>query len=81
MATTKSTTKTREEDPELKRIKLVTPEEVCEILGISVSCLRQMRARGEFPEPMKINQKAVRWKLTDIEAWIESRQTVKLGGE
>jgi prophage regulatory protein len=32
-------------------------------------------ARGAFPKPVKLSDRAVAWRLSDIEAWEKSRQT------
>ena len=30
-------------------------------------------ARSGFPKPLKLNGHAVRWKLSEVKAWVESR--------
>jgi len=32
-----------------------------------------MIGRGEFPAPVKLGARAVGWRRSDIEAWLESR--------
>ena len=31
---------------------------------------RLMRDAGSFPEPLKIGPRAVRWRVSDIQAWL-----------
>ena len=32
-----------------------------------------MIAEGEFPAPIRIGRRAVAWRLSDIESWVERR--------
>lgn len=41
--------------------------------GLSRSAIYALKAKGEFPQPLKLTAKAVGWKSSDIEAWLESR--------
>jgi prophage regulatory protein len=34
--------------------------------------------RGTFPSPVKIGQRAVAWRESDIDAWLKSRPTAAL---
>ena len=51
----------------LKRIQ------VEEITGLSRSSIYRLMARGEFPRPVRVGPAAVRWRESDITAWLESR--------
>ena len=42
-------------------------------VGISRSTLYEMKARGDFPKPVQIGARAVGWRSTDIDSWLESR--------
>lgn len=37
--------------------------------------LRRLIAAGEFPAPLLLGARRVAWRDTDIEAWLESRQS------
>ena len=53
--------------------ELLHRTEVEKWLGVSRSWIyAQMRA-GRFPEPLKIGKRAVRWRVSDLEEWINSR--------
>lgn len=41
--------------------------------GLGTSTIYAARARGEFPDPVRIGPRAVAWKETDIEMWIQAR--------
>jgi prophage regulatory protein len=47
--------------------------EVCALVGLKESALRQMMARGDFPSPFKLSARAVAWLEADIDAWITLR--------
>ena len=57
---------------------LLTAAQVCELLRISKSCLydwqnpESPRYRSDFPRPVRLGPNMVRWRKTDIEAWIAS---------
>ena len=42
-------------------------------VGVSRSTLYEMKARGDFPEPVQIGARAVGWRSTDVDEWLESR--------
>ena len=55
------------------RDRLLRRREVERITGLSRSSIyRQMQA-GDFPWPLRVGPSAVRWKESDIAAWLESR--------
>ena len=54
---------------------LLRRQQVEGMVGVSRSCLYQMMADDRFPRPLQISSWAVRWKRSDVMAWIESRPT------
>jgi prophage regulatory protein len=46
-----------------------------QITGMSKSGLYRAMAEGNFPRPVKIGQRAVAWRASDIAKWLESRTT------
>ena len=40
---------------------------------ISRSTIYEVIRRGDFPAPVKLGARAVGWRRSDIEAWLESR--------
>jgi prophage regulatory protein len=34
----------------------------------------KLRAAGEFPKPLKVSANRVLWKMSEIRAWIETRE-------
>lgn len=45
------------------------------MIGVSVSCLRDWRARSKGPRFVRLGYHCVRYDLEDIEAWLK-RKTV-----
>ncbi|WP_171132750.1 MULTISPECIES: AlpA family transcriptional regulator [unclassified Ruegeria] len=50
--------------------------EVEEITGLSRSTIYDMMNRGEFPRPVRLTTKAVRWPESLIRGWLENRPEV-----
>jgi prophage regulatory protein len=42
--------------------------------GLSRSTIYAWLKKGDFPQPLKLGSKAVRWRSSDIKAWLESRE-------
>ena len=53
--------------------KTVRLRDVARLLGVSRSTIYKYMNEGNFPLPLKLGKRAVRWRLTDIEAWLDSR--------
>ena len=53
--------------------RLLRRQEVEELTGLSRSSIYRRMADGEFPRPVRVGALAVRWKESDITAWIQSR--------
>ena len=55
--------------------KLLRRKAVEEITGLSRSSIYAKMEKGTFPKPIKLGIKAVAWKHSDIQAWIQSCAT------
>ncbi len=53
--------------------RVLRRDEVLRMCGISRSTLAHLVKAGEFPAPVRISKRAVRWWLSDVAAWLESR--------
>ena len=49
---------------------LLNMHQVLELTGIRRTKIHYLRQSGDFPQPVKIG-KAVRWKSSEIQAWID----------
>ena len=52
--------------------RLIRRSEVEERTGLCTSSIYRLMRAGEFPEPVKISAKAVRWHYAEIENWMAS---------
>ena len=48
--------------------------EVQTMIGLGKTRLYQMVRAGEFPPPFQIGPRAVRWKESEVIAWLEARE-------
>lgn len=46
---------------------------VLDTIGMKRSWLYAEVAANRFPAPLKIGQRAIGWKRSDVEAWVQSR--------
>ena len=53
--------------------RLLKRRQVEEITGIGRSSIYRLMKSGEFPQRVKVGRNAVRWRESDITAWVESR--------
>ena len=53
--------------------RLLRRREVEEITGLGRSSIYRLMQEGEFPQRVLVGPNAVRWKASDIAAWVESR--------
>ncbi len=53
--------------------RLLRRRQVEDITGLSRSSIYRLMRNGEFPLPIKVGPAAVRWKASDISAWLEAR--------
>ena len=52
---------------------LLRVTEVCRRVGLSRSMVYARIAIGTFPRPVRVGKKAVRWRASEVAAWIDSR--------
>jgi prophage regulatory protein len=45
------------------------------IVGLGRSTIYDLMARGLFPRPVRLGDRAVGWRESDIHKWLESRKT------
>ena len=61
------------------REKLLRRREVEEITSLSRASIYRLMDEGKFPPRVKVSATAVRWKESEIYAWIESRPVAESG--
>ena len=48
---------------------LIRISEVCRLVGVCRSTIYRWISEGSFPRPVRIGERAVRWRIENIEAW------------
>ncbi|WP_332643562.1 helix-turn-helix transcriptional regulator [Aeromicrobium sp.] len=56
--------------------RLVPPEDLAELLSVSIGQLAQMRYLGTGPEYVKVGTR-VRYSLTDVGSWLDAQRRVR----
>ena len=60
----------------LEEKRLIRRDDVLMLLGgIDRSTLYAWIGDGEFPKPVRLAKRAVAWRASDIEAWLDARPT------
>ncbi|MYB48556.1 MAG: AlpA family phage regulatory protein [Dehalococcoidia bacterium] len=58
--------------------RLLRRRQVEELTGLSRASIYRLMGKDRFPQPVKVSDTAVRWKLSDIATWIESRPVSRI---
>ena len=53
---------------------LVRIDTVCAMTGLSVPTIYPLMGRNKFPGPVKITNTARAWRLSEVTAWVDSRE-------
>lgn len=54
--------------------KLLTTNQVLELLGVSQATLYKMKRDHNFPQPIPLTTRGYRYRTDDINEWLESQQ-------
>lgn len=64
----------------INRPQLVGMKATIKMLGTSRASIYRWIHSGAFPAPYRIGERAIAFKLSELEKWIESRPRVQLNG-
>ena len=53
--------------------RLLRRREVSKVTGIGRSSIYRLMQHGDFPRPVRVGPAAVRWRESEVNAWVESR--------
>lgn len=53
--------------------RLLSVRTVADITGLCVSQIYKLVARGDFPQPLRVTARTVRWRANEVTGWINSR--------
>jgi prophage regulatory protein len=59
--------------------RIISPQELSKLTGLSQATIWRLRFRGEFPNPIRLSPGRVGYRSVDIEAWIEGRSAAAAG--
>ena len=62
-------------------IQLLRRPDVERLVRLSRTTIYQLMKTGNFPKPLRISAQAVAWRLSDIQAWVDSRPTAIASGD
>ncbi|MDB0507662.1 AlpA family phage regulatory protein [Ralstonia solanacearum] len=50
---------------------------VLDAVGVKKSCLYEWVRLGKFPAPVRLGARSVAWRQSEVEAWIEARESAR----
>ena len=54
-------------------MRIIRTEDLTRRLGLSRATIFRNVKAGRFPTPIKISQRAIGWRIDEVEAWIAAR--------
>lgn len=57
--------------------KLICMQRVTEVTGFTRGWIYVLVKEGKFPAPVRVGKRAIRFRQSQIEDWLESRETVQ----
>jgi predicted DNA-binding transcriptional regulator AlpA len=61
--------------------KLLTEKELANWLGVSLPTLQRLRASGGGPRFVRLSQRRLAYRPSDVETWLGDRTTDRIAGE
>ena len=58
--------------------KIIRRKDVETMIGLSRSTIYKLMSQGTFPNAIRLGPRAVGWRLSDIEDWIDRQATRSL---
>ncbi|MAE90022.1 MAG: AlpA family transcriptional regulator [Pelagibaca sp.] len=55
--------------------KVLRLPDVCARIGLKRASIYKMMAADKFPRPIKLTERSVGWRLSDLEQWLAERET------
>ena len=52
---------------------MIKNEDLPALIGISRQTIYELRAKGEFIEPVRLSARRIAWRRSDVLAWLASR--------
>ena len=58
-------------------VAVVSVREVAELLGVNARTVWRMAQRGEIPAPIRLGERVVRWRLSDLREHLDHKAAGK----
>ncbi len=60
-------------------VAVINVREVAELLGVSARTVWRMSQRGEIPAPIRLGDRVVRWRLSDLREHLDRKVAAAAG--
>jgi prophage regulatory protein len=67
--------------PRADSAELLRKRDILQWLGVTADTLARWRRAGRFPQPLQIGPRVIRWRRSDIVAWLDTRPTARRAAE
>jgi len=57
--------------------RLLRLQDVIAAIGMKRSWILQKTKEGEFPKPIKLGERAIAWRESDISDWVATREAIE----
>jgi predicted DNA-binding transcriptional regulator AlpA len=59
---------------DLNPLKVLDRKETAAILNCSTKTLDRLRSAGDFPQPVRVSERCIGWKVGTVAAWLKARE-------
>lgn len=61
------------DDTRLAGVTLLNAKQLAALIGCHSRHVWRLQSAGELPKPLRIGERCVRWRLCDVEKWINDK--------
>lgn len=54
--------------------RFLSLHEVRRLIGLGKTSVYAMLKRGDFPRPLRVGQRSVRWRASEVRDWMDARE-------
>jgi prophage regulatory protein len=59
---------------DLNPLKVLDRKETAALLNVSTKTLDRLRSTGDFPQPVRVSERCIGWKVGTVAAWLAARE-------
>lgn len=60
---------------DLNPLKVLDRKETAALLNVSTKTLDRLRSAGDFPQPVRVSERCIGWKVGTVAAWLTARES------